>query len=428
MNRRIHKSRPRIFYGWWIVLGGIVGMLLGAGFNYHGLNAFVIPVSHTFGVSLTAVTTVLAVARIETAFIGPLEGYLIDRFGPRTMMFLGVPLMGVGFLVLSVAQSFTVFIVVLFLGVIMGSSLGFGSPITTAVANWWHRHRGRAFGIMWLGISVGAIMVPLVNQMIEQFGWRWAVRIMGVLVLLMGLPVAAIMRHRPEQYGMLPDGDVAIDPVEESHQDELRAPLGSQPPPEAQQEFTLVQALRSAAFWYFSLSYGLRVGVTSAVGINIFPLVQSIGGTTHQASLIFLVHGVFSAPGRLFLSWAGDYFNKRFLMAGLFLVLAVCVFGIGQVTSLTALFIVYIPYAVSWGGLSSLPQSFQADLFGRQHYATIRGASAPMQSVFSLIAPPFATLMFERVGSYAIPFTLLAGTAVLAALLVLNAKPSRARA
>ena len=402
-------------------------MLIGAGFNYHGLNAFVIPLSDTFGVSLTAVTTVLAVARIETAFIGPLEGYLIDRFGPRTMMFLGVPLMGVGFLILSVASSFTVFIVVLFLGVIMGSSLGFGSPITTAVANWWHRHRGRAFGIMWLGISAGAIMVPLVNQLIEQFGWRWAVRVMGVLVLLLGLPTAAIMRHRPEQYGMLPDGDVATDPAEEPHQGEPSAPLHSQPPPDGEREFTLGQALRSAAFWYFSLSYGLRVGVTSAVGINIFPLVQSIGGTTYQASLIFLVHGVFSAPGRLFLSWAGDYFNKRFLMAGLFLLLAACVFGIGQVTSLPALFIIYVPYAVSWGGLSALPQSFQADLFGRQHYATIRGASAPMQSVFSLIAPPFATLIFERTGSYAIPFTLLAGTAVLAALLVMNAKPSSPR-
>ncbi len=402
-------------------------MLISAGFNYHGLNAFVIPVSDTFGVSLTAVTTVLAVARIETAFIGPLEGYLIDRFGPRTMMLLGVPLMGVGFIVLSVAPTFTVFIVVLFLGVILGSSLGFGSPITTAVANWWHRHRGRAFGIMWLGISAGAIMVPLVNQLIEQLGWRSAVRIIGALVLLIGIPTAAIMRHRPEQYGMLPDGDVATDPAEEPQQGEQSAALDSRPSPDGGHEFTLWQALRSASFWYFSISYGLRIGVTSAVGINIFPLVQSIGGTAHQAGLIFLVHGVCSAPGRLFLSWAGDYFNKRFLMAALFLLLGACVFGIGRVTSLPALFIIYVPYAVSWGGLSALPQSFQADLFGRQNYATIRGASAPMQSIFSLIAPPFATLIFEQTGSYAIPFAILAGTAVLAAVLVMNAKPSRPR-
>ncbi len=398
-------------------------MLLSAGFNYHGLNAFLIPVSHTFGVSLTAVAIVLSVARIETAFIGPLEGYLIDRFGPRTMMFLGVPLMGFGFIVLSVAPSFTVFIVVLFVGVILGSSLGFGSPITTAVANWWHRHRGRAFGIMWLGISAGAMLVPLVNELIEQLGWRAAVRIIGALVLIIGLPTAAIMRHKPEQYGMLPDGDVATDPAQESQLSEPGAASDSRPPPDGQREFTLMQALRSASFWYFSLSYGLRIGVTSAVGINLFPLVRSIGGTGDQAGLLFLVHGIVSAPGRLFLSWAGDYFNKRLLMAGLFLMLAACVLGIGRITSLTALFIVYAPYAFAWGGLSAIPQSFQADLFGRQHYATIRGASAPMQSFFSLIAPPFATFMFERTGSYSIPFTILAGTAVLAAALVMNAKP-----
>ena len=399
-------------------------MGLSAGFNYHGLNAFLIPVSDTFGASLFAVSTVLTVARIETAFIGPLEGYLIDRFGPRTMMFLGVPLMGFGFIVLSLAPSFTVFIVVLFAGVILGSSLGFGSPITTAVANWWHRHRGRAFGIMWLGISVGAMLVPLVNQLIEQLGWRVAVRIIGVLVLLIGIPVAAITRHRPEQYGMLPDGDVPTDPEEESRQAEQGAASDSRPPPYGQHEFTLMQALRSASFWHFSISYGLRIGVTGAVAINLFPLVQSIGGTTYQAADLFLVHGIVSAPGRLFLSWAGDYFNKRLLMAGLFLVLAACVLGIGQTTSLTALFIIYAPYAFAWGGLSALPQSFQADLFGRQHYATIRGASAPVQNVIALIAPPFATFMFERTGSYSIPFTILAGTAVLAAVLVMNAKPS----
>ena len=211
-NKPSISTRPRIFYGWWIVLGGMLGMFLSAGFNFHGLNAFVIPVSTTYGVSLAAVTTVLSVARIETAFIGPLEGYLVDRFGPRLMMFIGVPLMGAGFLLLSLASSFAAFVAILFLGVIIGSSIGFGSPIVAAVANWWQRSRGRAFGIMWLGLSAGAIIVPVINQFIERFGWRMTVQAMGIAVFALGLPVAAIMRHKPEQYGMLPDGD---DPARE---------------------------------------------------------------------------------------------------------------------------------------------------------------------------------------------------------------------
>ena len=191
-------------------------MFLSAGFNFHGLNAFVIPVSTTYGVSLAAVTTLLSVARIETAFIGPLEGYLVDRFGPRVMMFIGVPLMGGGFLLLSLASSFVAFVAILFFGVVLGSSVGFGSPIVAAVANWWHRSRGKAFGVMWLGLSAGAMLVPVINQFIERFGWRATVRAMGLATIVVGLPVATIMRHKPEQYGMLPDGDDPANVVEQT--------------------------------------------------------------------------------------------------------------------------------------------------------------------------------------------------------------------
>ena len=399
-------------------------MFLSAGFNFHGLNAFVIPVSTTYGVSLVAVTTVLSVARIETAFIGPLEGYLVDRFGPRLMMFIGVPLMGAGFLLLSLASSFAAFVAILFLGVIIGSSVGFGSPIVAAVANWWQRSRGRAFGIMWLGLSAGAIIVPVINQFIERFGWRTTVQVMGMAVFVLGLPVAAIMRHKPEQYGMLPDGD---DPALEAEQSATASddkhPTHGVPGGQQVRDLTLKEALKASSFWYFALSYGIRIGVTSAVAINLFPLVASIGGTATQASLLFLVHGLFSAPGRLILSWAGDYFNKRYMMAALLLVMGACVLLIGLADSYTQLLFIYAPYAVAWGGLSSLPQSLQADLFGRQNYATIRGALSPLQSALSLVAPPFATIMFERTGSFSFPFTVLAGTALIAMVLILKAKP-----
>ena len=146
-----------------------------------------------------------------------------------------------------------------------------------------------------------------------------------------------------------------------------------------------------------------------------------------QASLLFLVHGLFSAPGRLILSWAGDYFNKRYMMAALLLVMGACVLLIGLASSYTQLLFIYAPYAVAWGGLSSLPQSLQADLFGRQNYATIRGALSPLQSALSLVAPPFATVMFERTGSYSFPFTVLAGTALIAMVLILKAKPPAVR-
>ena len=139
-------TRPRVFYGWWIILGAFTGSALSAGFNFHGISAFFLPIASAFNVSRTAVATAFSLARIEGALIGPVEGYLVDRYGPRRMMFIGVPIMAAGFLVMGSAPNFPLFVGAFILGVVLGSSLGFGIPLSTSVANWWHRKRGRAFG------------------------------------------------------------------------------------------------------------------------------------------------------------------------------------------------------------------------------------------------------------------------------------------
>ena len=399
-------------------------MAVSVGFANHGLTAFVIPLSEEFTVGFATMAALISVGRVETAFIGPLEGYLVDRFGPRTMMFIGVPLLGFGLILVSLAPNFVTFAAVFLLTVVMGTSLGFSMPISTAVANWWRRKRGRAFGIMWLGFSIGALMVWPINQVIEAYGWRWAFRIMGIATFVVGFPVAALLRHKPEQYGMLPDGDPS--------QDKTDAPatrnetLVKQPEPdEGEVNFTVWEALRTPTLWYFITAIGVRGAVTSAVAINLFPLAESLGGSSTDASFLFVIHGVFSAPGRLFLSWAGDRFNKRYLMAILLALLGTAVLFMSQITSMSMLTLAYAPYALVWGGLSSLPQSLRADLFGRQNFATIQGAVAPFRTIFSFVAPIFAAWMFDRTGSYEVPLLVFGIMSFIAMALILMAKPPR---
>jgi sugar phosphate permease len=405
---------PRVFYGWWIILGGMAGMVIQNGFNFHGINAFLIPLSTTFGVSLTAVAAIISLARIESAFIGPLEGYLVDRFGPRTMMLIGVPILGTGFILVSFAPSFPIFVATFIFGVVLGGSLGFHSPITTAVANWWTRKRGRAFGILWLGQSAGSAVVPVIAWLIDTYGWRVAFRGMGVVVFVIGLPVASLMRHRPEQYGLRPDGD--LEPVQGSQATEGAVTDG-------ETDFTVWEALRTPTFWYFVIAIGVRVSVTTAVAINSFNLVDSLGGTSTQAGLLFLMQGLLSAPGRLFLSWAGDSVNKRHIMAVSLAVLAASLLLMSQVTSVSQLMLVWVPYCAAWGGLTVLPHSLRADLFGRRNFATIQGAMSPIQLPFSALAPIFAAWMFERTGSYETPFLVFGGLTLLSMVLIMQARP-----
>jgi len=412
-------KRPRIFYGWWIIIGGILGNTVSGGFNFSALPAFVLPLSDAFGVTLTAVAAGLSIARLETAFLGPIEGYLVDRFGPRKMMFLGVPIMGTGFFLVSYSATFSAFLFPFLLGVVLGASLGFSSPLSTALANWWQRKRGRAFGFMWIGHSLGAMSVPLINLAIENFGWRWAFRIMGMVVLMVGTPVAALLRHRPEDYGLLPDGD---EPRQSDH--------GSSDPndkvaEELSREFTVGQAIRTPTFWYFVVSMSVRTAITTAVAINSFPLVASLGGVPSQASLIILIQGSFSLPGRLFLSWAGDAINKRYIMATCLLVMAIALLLMSRVTSVTQLAILWAPYALVWGGLSSLPNSLRADLFGRRNFATIQGAMSPLQTVASLIAPVITAWVYQTTGSYRVPFVVFGVMSLVSGWLILMARPSK---
>lgn len=407
--------KPRIFYGWWIIFGAFAGSALSASFNFHGISAFFLPIANAFSVSRTAVATAISLARIEGALIGPLEGYLVDRFGPRRMMFIGVPIMAVGFLVMGNASNFGVFVGAFILGVVLGSSLGFGIPLSTSVANWWHRKRGRAFGIMWLGFSLASISVYGIVWLIETYDWRVAFQIMGVLVLVVGLPIAAIMRHRPEQYGLLPDGD---DPEQAENSRDGSSVVAALEEP----DFTIGQAIRTAAFWFFTISVSLRTGITTGIAINTFPLVEEVGGSSASAGLIFVLQGVCSAPGRLVMSWAGDIINKRYIMAVSLGVMSVALLMMSTAGTFLQLALLWVPYAIVWGGLSSIPQSFQADLFGRRNYGVIHGSMSPIRVVFSFGAPIFAAVVADVTDSYQLALIVFGILSLVAMVLIMFAR------
>ena len=143
--------RRGFFYGWWIAIAGSLGMSISSGINYHGFGNFVIPLSREFGWNRTIISAVVSLARLQSGLLGPLEGWAVDRLGPRRLALVGIPLMGLGYILFSKINSLLAFFVVFTLLISLGSSLGFGTPMSAAVANWFKRKRGLAFG--WCHLS-----------------------------------------------------------------------------------------------------------------------------------------------------------------------------------------------------------------------------------------------------------------------------------
>ncbi len=397
---------------------------LSGGLNFYGFSAFFVPLSQEFGWSRTALSGVISLARLEGGFLGPIEGYLADRFGPRKVMFVGIPLMGTGFILLSQVQSLLAFYLVYILAITLGSALGTFVPVNAAIAHWFIKKRSRAFGFVMSGIGVGgAIFLPLLGWTIVTYGWRPAAIAGGILIWVIGLPVAAIMRHKPEQYGQYPDG---IEPLPSNITDS--SDTSATNADEYQPEFSPLETLRTSAFWLLGTSVALRALVTTGFTLHFVAMMVDRGFSLPLASSLLGWVAFLSLSGRIGLSWIGDFVEKRYLLAGALLVMAVTLVAMSLADSFLTFMIILVIYSTAYGGSIVLPLPIQGDYFGRNSFATIRGLLSTVQTIGMMIGPIFAGIVFDVTESYFLAFLGFGVASVLGALvLLLLKKPNPAR-
>ena len=428
-TRKVDGLRvPQIFYGWWIVASGFFAMMVSTGLSFHGVSTLVLPLEREFGWSRSAITGAFSLARVESGIFGPLSGWLTDRLGPRRMMIGGALLMASGYFLLAHVTTLPMLYVVFIGGIVIGSSVGLSTPVGTAVANWFHRKRGRAFGLMWAGHGMSGVIVLLLASMIAAWGWRHAVTVAGALVLVAGLPTAMLMRSRPEDYGMLPDGGPPS-PVEVVQTQPRRLSRARQAG-EAERtgrEYKTREALRTRAFWLIAVSASSRQLATAGVSVHFVALLAGplspIGVSETVAAALFAVMTVTSTVGRIGMSWIGDVLSKRHLMAGGLAAMTGAAVAMGLSKSLITFVPAAMVFGIGWGGLSALPNLLRADYFGRNSYATILGWNQLVQMGGVLAGPVLAAALYDRTHSYVIAFFVFAAACFIGMLFILAAKP-----
>ncbi|MFC2022289.1 MFS transporter [Chloroflexota bacterium] len=346
---------------------------------------------------------------LESGVLGPIDGLLVDKFGPRKVMLVGVLLMSVGFVVLSLVSSITEFYLVFVLMVALGSGLGFTTPLMTAVGNWFVRRQGIAFGLASAGVGLGGLLIPLLSWIIAQHGWRTAVLVGGITIFAIATPIALLMRHKPEQYGYVPDGEAS--PMKEERQTGEQA------------DFTAREALKTRAFWLLSITFAIRLMVTGAVPVHIMPFLLDSGFPRGIAAAALGSIAIISVPGRLGYSWLGDRFEKRYVIAGLLLLLGGSLVLLCYVESVWQLFIFLGLYAPAYGGLAALMQAIRGEYFGRRAFGTIMGFMAMVIMLGTITGPIFAGYVWDITGSYRLAFLTFAVATVVAMGLILGVKP-----
>jgi MFS family permease len=347
---------------------------------------------------------------MEMGIFAPLIGFLSDRYGARKLILVGVLAVGLGLILFSRTQS-----LLMFYGVILLMGFGAGGcttvVTTTVVANWFKRNLGKALGLMSSGFGASGLMIPLIVWLIDTFQWRTTVLLLGVGFLVLGIPLAFVMRDKPEDYGFLPDGD----------------PGSAESPGEAvgpeKSPIRFWEALRHKSFLYLNLAEAVRMVLVSGVVTHSMPYLNSLGMSRATGGLVAAAIPLSSIIGRLGYGWLADHFPKRYVMA-----LAFGVMGLGMVAfSLAAapemifLFLLFFP--PSFGGSMVLRGAILREYFGRDHLGKMLGIVMGSAAMGGILGPTLAGWVFDSIGSYQILWLALAGAVSLAVLLVLRVKP-----
>jgi sugar phosphate permease len=409
------RPRGHVFYGWWIVAAASGIQLLSGALWMQSYGAYTVLLQREFGWSKTVISGAFAMTRIETGILGPLQGWLTDRYGPRLMLTLGTLGLGIGFMLFSLVNSVMTFYIVFALMAVAASFGGFPT-LMVSIVNWFDRHRAKAVSFSQIGFSLGGLAVPLVVLSLTIFGWRATAFASGVLIVIVGLPLAQMIRHKPETYGEQPDGN-GTDP--------LVASIDGTPRP-ARLNFTAREALRAPSFWFISFGHALALLTVSAVMVHLIPhLTEGLGYSLSAAGGVVAFLTAQQMVGQIAGGYLGDLLNKRIMCAVCMLAHAAGLLMVAFATNLAMVLAFGVLHGLAWGTRGPLMVAMRADYFGAASFGTISGLSALIVMFGMSGGPLIAGYLADVTGHYQIGFSILAACSVAGFLCFLAATPPK---
>lgn len=410
-----------IFYGWWIVAVSLVIDACKHGTFNRGFTFYILPIRSELGLGVAAISLAEMLGRLEGGVLGPVMGYLTDRFGAGAILVFGGLMSGLGFIFLSQTHNLFVFMLI-FVGMLsVGFRSGYNNATLTAVNQWFRRQRSLAMAIVAAGNGLGgAVLAPLEGLLVASFGWRTAALLSGLGILVVVVPLSFLVRRSPESMGLLPDGDQAPappvpqpppPPAAHGASAPSRAPAASPAAVRrstAESDFTAPEAMWTLSYWLLILATGLRNTVHSGMSFLMAPVVIWFlqgGGRNADDSLpmaAFFV-GLLSL-GTFVLTpivgWLGDRMSKLQLSAISMVFgavsMAMLLHQSGEIWYL-GLSVLLLAVAES---SNPLTWAIMGDFFGRRAFATLRGWQHLPDQLMSMSTPVWMGWIFDHTGSY----------------------------
>ena len=404
---------PKIYYGWWMVFICSAMTFFASGIFFRGFTVFVPAVRDSLGLSQAQTNLVFSVARAEGGLEGPVAGWAIDRFGNRALLVPGIILAAIGYFVFAgFVHSYLTFALV-YLGMIsLGNSIAFQHALFAGLNQWFRRRRSLAISTLAAISSLGGlILVPIMSLVILNFSWRWAIFGAGGAYIIAILPFTLFFKNRPEDIGLLPDGDTSP-PV-------ITTRVGGTTRNLEERDYTIKEALHTRSYWMLMLGAGLRQMATIGILVSIIPILESKGvGRQTAANLTGAIFGI-NFLSRLVLGYLGDKWPKSRILGTTLALEAVgftCLFFGSWTDGRLVLLILFVVLEGLGDGAGIIVWAALGEYYGRNKFASLRGIITFSHSWALVATPVFAGWAFDHYGNFDLALLPAIGLAAVASL------------
>lgn len=412
-------KKPKVFYGYWILVTTFFSLFIYAGCGFYAFSLFVRPLQADFGWGRGEIMAAFTILFLVSGVASPFIGKVVDRYGARRVISIGAAIVGLGFILLSVMGSLWHFYVVYAVIGVGITAIG-QVPASAVVSNWFEKRRGLAIGIMSTGIGIGGFaLAPLTGgYLIPSFGWRISYRVLAMLTWLLIIPLALlVMKTKPADMGLYPDGRQGPD-----------AMAVTEASSSTTKELTLRMALATSAFWLISISFLLNQ--FSQIGLiqSQVPHLEDIGFPVVTAAAALGFVGLASAVGKFSFGWLCDRIPAKYACSiglGFMLTGLIIFMNIKPTSPVTMVWLSALATGLGAGSWLPTMSMLISTNFGLVAYGTIFGVVSLFQNLGMAVGPLMAGYIYDTMNSYQLAFVIflvLFGVAILAMLAVRRPK------
>lgn len=410
-------TRPRVFYGWWIVAVSVLGAFLGATTSQLFTGAMLPSIQDGTGWSRSSITLAVTIGSIISGFSSPVWGRLVDAYGPRYLTAFGAVVVAAALFLISLSSAGH--IILFYIGYIFARSVSqntiSGVVTRTTLVNWFTRRRGRTLGLVSMAVPLGgAILVPVAKVIADQWSWQAVYVLFASLILVMAPLSVLVLRRSPADMGLLPDGDGAA-----------AVAKGAGEPEAKEYDFTVGEAMRTSAFWLLLLAQSVATFSIGGISFHQASYYKDQGIATAAIALAISAFALSGAFANALWGFLIEHVSERLLGAVTLFIAGLLPFYLLTVDSTFGALSFAVLFGLAARGEGSIIVVIQAQYFGRGSFGAINGISGPFTQIALGFGPTSAAIIYDSSGgSYSIAFILYGVLFIAAAAMIfLSRKP-----